>query len=398
MPKKIAQLELSEEIHPIGGLQPYDELRILVRYRGRPVKWISLGIWRQVAFSAERIREALSQQLGTELMQAALQERLSEISSNDMSLPPISVAVCASTGTYHLERCLTSLQELDYPSYEVIVVGRGARDYGREELAGRLLVRYVHGECAGQNQACNRAIAEARHEIVAFVTDDVQVDHRWLRVIGQSFSEPEVMAVTGLVAPAELETHAQMLLEIACGGAAGGLERRVIRRELLTSRNLLWANAFGSGANMAFRRSVFTSVGDFDITFDGKQPTDGGFGSLSGYSGDVEMLHRLVARGHQLLYEPAALVWRTYRRDTWSLRTTVYELSVSFGTYLIVCARNRTLRRVRILHFALVDWLGRRILRRLRRSPDLPRRLVLLELAGALLSPLIYRTRRVSAR
>src|SRR5262249_49667778 len=144
-------------------------------------------------------------------------------------------------------------------------------------------------------------------------------------------------------------------------------------------RDLLWGNAFGSGANMAFRRSVFSSLGDFDVTFDAIQQSSGAIEPSSGCNGPLELLHRLVARGHLLLYEPAALVWQTYRRDMWSLRRTVYERGGSFGAYLIVCARNHTVRRSRIVQFALTEWLGRRILGCLRRSPDLPRRLALVE-------------------
>ena len=74
--------------------------------------------------------------------------------------------------------------------------------------------RYVCEPQPGLDRARNRAIAESRGEIVAFTDDDVEVDPGWVRAAAIHFANPEVMAVTGLVEPAELETRAQERFEI----------------------------------------------------------------------------------------------------------------------------------------------------------------------------------------
>jgi hypothetical protein len=110
------------------------------------------------------------------------------------------------------------------------------------------------------------------------------------------------------------------------------------------------------------------------------------------------MFHRLVAAGHTLVYEPAALVRHLHRIDMDSLRDQLRDNGRSFGCYLLTCARNRTVRRASIAAFLVRDWLRPWILRRLRRPGVMPRSLILAELAGMLGSPFAYRATRAHAR
>jgi hypothetical protein len=196
--------------------------------------------------------------------------------------------------------------------------------------------------------------------------------------------------VTGPVAPVELETRAQEHFELVSGGMAHGFVRRRVRRAELGDAQLLWANAFGVGANMAFRRSVFADVRPFDPALD--------VGTASGGGGDIELLHRVVARGHTLVYEPAALVWHLHRRDFGSLRRLMFDNGRGFASYLYTCWRNRTVSRKAIARFFLVTWVAGWVLRRVVRPKRERRHLALLELLGAALSPYYYRAARAQAR
>jgi glycosyltransferase involved in cell wall biosynthesis len=386
---KVLELELSEPLEPVWGVEGYIGLYALVRYHGRPVGWVHVTV-QQPVVPAEQLRQAIGEQLGWELIPRVLGERFGAEVVGSVPLPPISVVICTRDRADQLARCLQALLALDYPDYEIVVVDNASRGDDTARLAVRLPVRYVREERPGLDWARNRGIAEARYDIIAFTDDDARPDRRWLRAVTSAFGDPEVMAVTGLVAPAELETTAQMLFEFKYGGMSQGFRRWVIRRNWLTTRKLLWASAFGVGANMAFRRELFAAIGLFDVALDVGTPSGGG--------GDVEMFHRLVARGYTLVYEPAALVWHTHRRDVASLRRLVHNNGRSFGAYLLTCGRNRTASRRSILRFAIREWLGWWLLRRLYRPGGFPRRLIAVELAGALQSPLAYRAAQAHAK
>jgi GT2 family glycosyltransferase len=388
VPLKILDLRLPGEVIPVWGMERYEGLHVLVRYRDQPIGWVRLANSRQPVISAERLREAIAQQVGSELVRLVLSEEAMDPTAPEEATP-VSIAVCTRDRTDQLRRCLSALLELEYPAFEIVVVDSAPRGEDTARMVADLPVRYVRENRPGLNWARNRAVAEARHSIIAFTDDDARPDRRWLWAIVRMLVEPDVGAVTGPVIPAELETAAQILFEESYGGMSHGLGRRIIRRERLTTQELLWASSFGVGANMAFRREAISATGLFDVALDVGTPTMGG--------GDLEMFHRLVARGWTLVYEPAALVWHTHRRDMTSLREQIHSNGRAFGAYLFTCARNRTVNRGSLLRFAIREWLGQWLLRRLASPGRLPRRLVATELAGALLSPFAYRASRVQA-
>jgi GT2 family glycosyltransferase len=390
MPGKVLDVELSKEIRPIYNIEGDALLYILVRYQGRPVGWVSITDLRQLLVPATLLRKVVAEQLGWELVPIVLGEQLTRKVNDGAPTIPVSVVVCTRDRAEQLECCLKALLALEYAHYEIIVVDNAPKDDATARLVSDLPVRYVCETRPGLNWARNRGIAEARHSIIAFTDDDACPDRLWLQAIVRAFVESEVMAVTGLVAPAELETTAQIFFEFGYGGMGHGFRRRTVRRNALTDGELLWASAFGVGANMAFRRELFDIIGPFDVALDVGTPSGGG--------GDIEMFHRLVAHGYTLVYEPAALVWHTHRRYFASLRRQLYDNGRSFGAYLLTCMHNRTVGRLAILRFMVWEWVGGWILRRLLHPRRFPRHLIWIELFGAFVSPLAYRAAQRHAR
>ena len=245
--------------------------------------------------------------------------------------PTVTVAVCTRDRASDLERCLAALDRLDPPADEIVVVDNAPRtDATRDAVAAYPRVRYVREPMPGLDWARNRAIAEARSEVVAYTDDDVVVDSRWVGALKRAFADvPEAAAVTGLVLPAELETRAQELFE-EYGGFGRGFIRRVSRVDDCHGERAVAEHGgtgkFGTGANMAFRRSVFAEIGGFDPALDVGTVTNGG--------GDLDMFFRILRSGHTLVYEPAALVRHRHRRDHSALVAQITNNGIGFYSYL----------------------------------------------------------------
>jgi glycosyltransferase involved in cell wall biosynthesis len=388
---KLLKIEFSEPIHPIRGLEKYEKIRILVCYRGTPLKWVEIlnNPWQEI-IPAERVRWTIVAQTGKELTQAILGQQLGLQTEPNHPLPPISVVICTRDRTDLLKGALQAILALDYPHREIIVIDNAPSNNSTAELVAGSPVRYVKEERPGLDWARNRGIAEARHEIIAFTDDDVRPDVGWLRGIAAGFAEEEIMAVSGLVAPAELETEAQIQFELGYGGMLQYIHSLKVDGSKLSARELLWASAYGVGANMAFRRQVFAEVGTFDPALDVGTATRGG--------GDIEMFHRILAKGYSTFYAPRAFVWHVHRRSGEALGKQLMDNGRGFGAYLLTCDRNRTVSRLEILRFAWSEWVSGWMLRRLMRPGWFPRKLIVSELLGALQSPFAYREAQLQAQ
>ena len=216
------------------------------------------------------------------------------------SAPLVTVAVCTRDRAGDLAACLDSLVSLDYPNVDRLVVDNDPPDDSTERFVGDRFpsVRYVREPRPGLDWARNRAILECRGELLAFTDDDVVVDPGWVTALVEIFNaDPGVMAVTGLVIPHELVTDAQRLFE-TYGGFGRGFARRWYRAPAGRSIAMPYAGSgkFGTGANMAYRRTLFDHVGGFDPALDVGTCTNGG--------GDLEMFFRVLKAGHTLVYAP----------------------------------------------------------------------------------------------
>jgi GT2 family glycosyltransferase len=301
----------------------------------------------------------------------------------EVQMEAISVIVCTRNRAEQLRECLGSLKKLDYAFYEVIVVDNAPTDDSTRHVVEEMGFRYELENIPGLDRARNRGIRAANHGIVVFTDDDALADRYWLKAVMRNMADPTVDAVTGFVAPAELDTRAQQLFEFNYGGMGHGMTRRLYEGTKMSGRALLAAAGFGVGANMAFRRSLFDRIGYFDPALDVGTPSSGG--------GDVEMFHRVVARGGKLVYDPDMLVWHKHRRDMSALKRQIFNNGRSFVCYLMTCRRNRTVSMGSLVSFVWNDWIGGWFLPNLFSSKNkVSRQLLLTEISGIFTGPGAY--------
>ncbi len=342
-------LEVSA-LHPAGGR--YVAVWLLVRRDGRPISLL------KVPFASDR--DALShQQLAAHIEVASADAPTgarSAASQGPPRQPMISVVVPSKLQRREsLCRCIESLEALDYPSYELLLIDNRVRDEDDSPawLARFPSVRVLREGRRGVSAARNRGLDAAAGEIVAYTDDDVTVDPGWLRAIAARFAaRPEEACVTGLVFPAELETPAQVRLEhYYDGGFAPAIFQPVSHRleqqphgrginrsalvgefddedRLLRTFSIYAAGTLGAGANMAFRSAVLRDMGGFDVRL--------GAGTPSRAGGDLNMFIQLAWKGHSLGFEPAALVHHAHLRDELSLERQI-EANAT-GATALMCA------------------------------------------------------------
>jgi GT2 family glycosyltransferase len=241
---------------------------------------------------------------------AAIAAEAAAHASRPLPLQPIpaqaaSVVVCTRDRAGGLARCLASLAALTHPPREIIVVDNApSSDATRRVVMRHPGVRYVVEPRPGLGFARNAGVRAAEGEIIAFADDDVAVEPTWLGRLVRALDEPGVLAATGLVLPAELDTQAELAAERRRGQHAPYEPRLFDETFLATSRGRgvpVWE--IGTGASMAFRREAFDRVGGFDEWLEAGR---------SGRGGDSELWYRLLAGGARIRYEPAAVVhqWR----------------------------------------------------------------------------------------
>jgi cellulose synthase/poly-beta-1,6-N-acetylglucosamine synthase-like glycosyltransferase len=202
--------------------------------------------------------------------------------------PRISVVVCCYNEEYTIGNCLESLQKLDYPNYEVIVVNDGSTD-DTEIIAKKYNVRLISTENQGLSNARNVGLREATSEIVAYIDADAYPDEHWLKYLANKFHITDCAGVGG---PNLAPSGYGKIADCVANAPGGPLHILLSDHE---AEHI-------PGCNMAFRKDCLKAVGGFDPKF-----------KIAG--DDVDLCWRFQQYGLWLAFSPAAKVWH-HRRNS----------------------------------------------------------------------------------
>jgi glycosyltransferase involved in cell wall biosynthesis len=203
--------------------------------------------------------------------------------------PSVSVVVASYNGARTLQACLESLQRLNYPDYEVILVDDGSTDNTPEIARLYPKVRYLrHNSNLGLSVARNTGVEAANGEIIAFTDSDCRPDEDWLYYLMGDLLHGEFAGVGGhnLLPPEDSWVAAAVM--VSPGGPA---------HVMLTDR----VAEHIPGCNMAFYKWALLEIGCFDPLF--RKAGD-----------DVDICWRLQQRGYKIGFSPGGFVWH-YRRS-----------------------------------------------------------------------------------
>ena len=203
--------------------------------------------------------------------------------------PRVSVVVCSYNAERTMAPCLASLETLDYPDCEVVVVNDGSTDTTLEIAKQFPYCRIISQENKGLSAARNVGAEAATGEIVAYTDSDCVADPDWLTYLVAKMEQNGLAACGGPNFPPPEDSLVPAAVAVSPGGPTHVLISDEVAEHI-------------AGCNMAFRRNDLLGLGGFDPLY-------------RAAGDDVDMCWRFQDAGYTIGFSPAATVWH-FRRNT----------------------------------------------------------------------------------
>jgi glycosyltransferase involved in cell wall biosynthesis len=207
-----------------------------------------------------------------------------------MTAPFVSIVICSRNRLKSLQRyALPSIETIDYPSFEVVIVDDASTDGTREFLQDHQLrqapLKVVRNKKAkGLCNARNVGIANSSGEIIAFIDDDCAVSTTWINEIVKAYTRESIAVV-------------------------GGISYKGDSPEIYINDRHVW------GCNMSFRASVFKRF-QFDTGL-----------KYSHYADETDLIGRIISHGYERVVAKKAIA-KHYVEDA------AYRKQVPLSSYL----------------------------------------------------------------
>jgi glycosyltransferase involved in cell wall biosynthesis len=217
-----------------------------------------------------------------------------------MTKPLVSAIICTHNRQEYLGAAIDSLQQQEFPDYEVVVVDNGSSDRTRDIVAERLpqgRLKYVYEPVIGLSVARNTGAKESAGEILAYLDDDAVASSRWLGVLYNAYSSNAKLAIAGgkvTLLWRDGMTPPRWLSENLSGNLGAydlGDTVVYINQPGMTPR----------GLNYSIRRSFLDQIGGFNVNL-------GRVGKNLLSNEEVHMTELALQQGWQVAYLPDALV------------------------------------------------------------------------------------------
>jgi cellulose synthase/poly-beta-1,6-N-acetylglucosamine synthase-like glycosyltransferase len=213
-------------------------------------------------------------------------------------LPPISILVPAYNEGVVLERALTSLMQLEYPHFEVLVIDDGSTDDTLEIAArwegqrGPGLFRVITKPNGGKASALNAGIAHSMHPLIMCMDADSSLEPRTLLEAARHFGNPSVGAVAGNV---KVENRGSIVTKLQALEYIEGLNMPRRAQGFIAAVNIV------PGPVGLFRREALEEIGGYD------EDT---------FAEDADLTLKMMSAGWRVEYEDQAIAW-SEAPETW---------------------------------------------------------------------------------
>ncbi|NIM26755.1 MAG: glycosyltransferase [Gammaproteobacteria bacterium] len=251
-------------------------------------------------------------------------------------MPDISIAIPTYQREGVLLDTLEQLLALQYPAKEILVVDQTPRHLAEtmatlEKLQSNGHIVWHRLSKPSIPKAMNHALMAAKCDFVLFLDDDIRVTSELVREHAAAHDAGNVACVAGRV----VQQWERELGEWESAWHDGRVEDPDAFRFNSASRRLVERFA---GGNFSIERNAALEVGGFDENF-----------VAVAYRYEAEFADRLLARGYQILFEPAASVFHL-KADSGGTRSFGHHLrslkpAHSVGRYYYLITTKRLTNR-----------------------------------------------------
>jgi len=182
-----------------------------------------------------------------------------------MTQPTVSVVVVSRDRPTALTWCLTGLSQLQYPSFEIVVVADPAGCAAVRAGQHADQIKLVEFDRPNISEARNLGVSHAAGDIVAFIDDDAVPEPSWLHQLVAPTDRHNVAAVGGFVRGRNGISWQWEARTLDTKGFAQPLDVSAHRATLLTPKGRRATKT--EGTNMAVRRDVLVALEGFDPGF-----------------------------------------------------------------------------------------------------------------------------------
>lgn len=226
--------------------------------------------------------------------------------------PHVSVVVPVCNGAATIDRCIASIQESTYRSFELIVVDDGSADASAEMARTRDARVMRASERSGPAAARNAAAREARGDIVLFVDSDIVVQPTTIEQFVRYFdADPSLAGVFGSY---DDEPHAANFVS----------QYRNLLHHFVHQTSERQSASFWAGCG-AIRLAAFNAVGGFDEVRYPRPAIE-----------DIELGHRLRLAGFTIRLQPEVQVKHLKRWTSFSMvKTDIMDRAYPWSKLLV---------------------------------------------------------------
>ena len=218
---------------------------------------------------------------------------LTRIKTETNIFPKISIIVPAFNEAKTITNCIRSLQDLDYPNFEIIVVDDGSNDATYEVANQCDGAKVFRQKNQGKPIALNNGISHSSGEIILTVDADTELDRNALKPIANRFAcNDKLGAVAGNV---KVKREPTILNTIQSAEYATGIN--LVRK----GQSVLGTVMVVPGPVAALKKEAIEQVGLFsDDTF----------------AEDFDITVKILKKGYEIEYEEASLAYTDTPKST----------------------------------------------------------------------------------